>query len=106
MSKPLSPRIIATGLACLTLMLACSLFSSPATDEPQAPPEEPQPAASNTPRPTDPPKPTNTSVPPTEPPPPPEPSCARLVVTWIGTTTLSYSGPDTQPSHSETEHRA
>ncbi len=77
MSKPLSPRIIAVGLACLALMLACSLFSAPAANEPQAPPEEAQPAASNTPRPTDPPKPTNTSVPPTEPPPPPEPSCYK-----------------------------
>ena len=75
-SKLPSPKILSALLACLALMLACSLFSSPAANEPQAPPEEPQPVASNTPRPTDPPEPTNTTAP-TVPPPTEEPSCYK-----------------------------
>lgn len=78
--KPSSLRIIAAGLACLALMLACSLVSSPdIPDEAPAvdPPSEPQPAASNTPRPTNPPKPTNTTIPTHPPPPTDEPSCYK-----------------------------
>ena len=48
-SKPLSPQILTAGLACLALMLACSLVSSPAADEPSAPPpSQAQPDASTT----------------------------------------------------------
>ena len=75
-SKLPSPKILAALLACLALMLACSLATG-SPDEPSAPPpEEPQSAPSNTPRPTDPPKPTNT-VEPTVPPPTQEPSCYK-----------------------------
>ena len=75
-SKLPSPKILAALLACLAMMLACSLVTG-TPDEPSAlPPEEPQSAPSNTPRPTDPPKPTNT-VEPTVPPPTQEPSCYK-----------------------------
>ena len=75
-SKLPSPKILAALLACLVLMLACSLVTG-SPDEPSAPPpEEVQPAASNTPRPTDQPKPTETTAP-TVPPPTQEPSCYK-----------------------------
>ena len=75
-SKLPSPKILAALLACLVLMLACSLVTG-SPDKPSAPPpEEVQPAASNTPHPTDPPKPTETTAP-TVPPPTQEPSCYK-----------------------------
>ena len=76
-SNFLSPKILAALLACLALMLACSLASS-SPDEPAAPPpEDTRPAATNTPRPTDPPKPTDTTEPTVPPPPQQEPSCYK-----------------------------
>jgi hypothetical protein len=79
-SKLPSPKILAAFLACLALMLACSLVTG-SPDEPSAPPseepQEPQPAASNTPRPTDPPKPTSTTAPTVPPPPPDDPLCYK-----------------------------
>ena len=78
-AKPPSLRIVVAGLACLALILACSLADS-SPEEPSAPPpEEPQPAASDTP-PPEPPKPTDTAAPPTPtlpPPTPEEPSCYK-----------------------------
>ena len=75
-------HILIASLACLTLILACSLVSAPTNqppqaDEPVSPPTEPQPAASNTPHPTDPPPPTATAEPPTLPPPTEVPSCYK-----------------------------
>lgn len=75
-SKLSSPKVLAALLACLMLMLACSLVNGSPDEPPAPPPEVPKPAPSNTPRPTDPPKPTNT-VEPTVAPPTQEPSCYK-----------------------------
>jgi hypothetical protein len=76
-SKPSSARTLIAALACLALMLACSLMTGSPDDSSAPPPDEPQPVASNTPRPTDPPKPTNTTAPTLPPTSPPEPSCYK-----------------------------
>lgn len=78
--KPKHQFLIAS-FVCLSIILACSLFSAPASqpspvDEPVVPAEEVQPAASNTPPPTEPPQPTKTAEP-TVPPPTETPSCYK-----------------------------
>lgn len=91
-------QTLIASLACFTLILACGLFSAPASqpspvDEPIAPSPKPQSAASNTPRPTEPPQPTDTAEPPTLPPPTDTPSCYKwdqITLDMAGDTVCVY----------------
>jgi len=96
--KPISSRVWIAASACLLLLLACSLASSP-TSEPlppttAPPPVETEPAATETPLPS----PTPTEVPPTvpvetEPPTEETPSCYKwdqITIDMAGETVCVY----------------